>query len=131
MQERLEQQKAELTDRVNKIKADITSGLEADSKEQAAQLENQEVLDALANEGIAELAKITAALQGLEVLTGTDVGGAGCRRRLVDGERRYLEEQCCPQEAAEPPGQGRSCFGSSKNAHIRNIYYHLDILATH
>lgn len=59
---KLLQHKAELTDRVSKIKADVTGGLEADSKEQAAQLENQEVLDALANEATAELELIGAAL---------------------------------------------------------------------
>ena len=62
----LEQRKAELDERVAKIKADITGGLEADSKEQAAQLENQEVLDALANEGVHEISMITAALRRLD-----------------------------------------------------------------
>ncbi len=60
---RLEAQKAELAARVGKIKKDIAGGLEADSAEQASQLENQEVLDALANEGVAELAQVNAALQ--------------------------------------------------------------------
>lgn len=60
---RLEAQKAELATRVGKIKHDIASGLEADSAEQASQLENQEVLDALANEGLTELAQVNAALQ--------------------------------------------------------------------
>ena len=63
---RLLQQKAELAERVSKIKADVTGGLEADSKEQAAQLENQEVLDALANEATAELELISAALLRLD-----------------------------------------------------------------
>ena len=62
----LEQKKAELHERVAKIKADITGGLEADSKEQAAQLENQEVLDALANEGVHEISLITAALRKMD-----------------------------------------------------------------
>jgi len=63
LRKQLEQRKVELGERVNNIKADITGGLEADSKEQAAQLENQEVLDALAIEGTAELTKISDALQ--------------------------------------------------------------------
>jgi len=66
MRDKLTAQKAELTERVNKIKADIARGLEADSAEQAAQLENQEVLDALANEGNAEIGKISAALQRMD-----------------------------------------------------------------
>jgi RNA polymerase-binding protein DksA len=62
----LKQHKAELTERVDKIKADVTGGLEADSKEQAVQLENHEVLDALAIEATEELVKINAALQRME-----------------------------------------------------------------
>jgi DnaK suppressor protein len=62
----LEQKKTELSDRVSKIKADVGRGLEADSKEQAAQLENQEVLDGLANGAISEIAKISAALKRME-----------------------------------------------------------------
>jgi RNA polymerase-binding protein DksA len=62
----LEQQKNELTDRVNRIKADITGGLEADSKEQAGQLENKEVLDELGNEAREELTLINSALQRMD-----------------------------------------------------------------
>jgi len=58
----LEARKAELAERISKIKADVTRGLDADSKEQATQLENQEVLDALGNEGLEEIAKIDAVL---------------------------------------------------------------------
>ena len=63
---RLEQQKIELTTRVSSIKADVGRGLEADSKEQAVQLENKEVLDALGNEATSELEKISAALQRMD-----------------------------------------------------------------
>ena len=66
LRDQLQQHKAELTERVNKIKADIGRGLDADSKEQAAQLENQEVLDALANEATEELARINAAMQRMD-----------------------------------------------------------------
>lgn len=81
----LEQKKAELHERVAKIKADITGGLEADSKEQAAQLENQEVLDALANDGVQEISKITAALRRMDEGTFgicTECGGAIGEGRL-------------------------------------------------
>ena len=72
---KLLQEKAELSERLNKIKADVTGGLEADSKEQAAQLENQEVLDALANEATEQLQLITQALQRMEEGTyGTCIG---------------------------------------------------------
>jgi RNA polymerase-binding transcription factor DksA len=66
LREQLEQQKAELTRRVDKIKADIAGGLEADSKEQAGQLENKDVLDALAIEATHEIAEINASLRRLE-----------------------------------------------------------------
>ena len=82
----LEARRAELNERVDKIKADIGKGLEADSKEQAAQLENQEVLDALANEAVDELAKISAALKRLDDGTYgicTDCGSEIDSRRLA------------------------------------------------
>jgi DnaK suppressor protein len=66
IRQQLELQKAEFTERIDKIKADVIGGLEADSKEQAMQLENHEVLDALANEATTELAKINTALQRIE-----------------------------------------------------------------
>jgi DnaK suppressor protein len=66
LRERLEQQKIELTERVSKIKADVGRGLDPNSKEQAVQLENKEVLDALGNEATSELAKIGAALQRMD-----------------------------------------------------------------
>lgn len=58
----LEQQKEELSRRIDAIKADIGRGLDADSKEQAGQLENKDVLDALAIEATEELAEVKAAL---------------------------------------------------------------------
>jgi DnaK suppressor protein len=64
--EQLMQQKAELLERVDKIKADIGKGLDADSKEQVIQLENGEVLDALGNEATAEISRISLALQSLD-----------------------------------------------------------------
>lgn len=62
----LDERKAELSERIARIKADIARGLDPDSKEQATQLENQEVLDALANEATEELAKVNAALQRIQ-----------------------------------------------------------------
>jgi RNA polymerase-binding protein DksA len=64
--EQLEKQKTELADRVSKIKADIGSGLEADSAEQATQLENRDVLTALVREGEEELVQIKAALRRMD-----------------------------------------------------------------
>ena len=62
----LEQKKKELTVRLEKINANLRRGYEADSKERAKQLEDNEVVDALGNEAREELKKITSAMQRLE-----------------------------------------------------------------
>lgn len=62
----LEAKKQELTARLERINANLRRGYEADSKERAKQLEDNEVVDALGNEAREELAKISAALQRLE-----------------------------------------------------------------
>ena len=62
----LESKKQELTIRLEKIHANLRRGYEADSKERAKQLEDNEVVDALGNEARTELAKISAALQRME-----------------------------------------------------------------
>ncbi|MDH5455983.1 MAG: TraR/DksA family transcriptional regulator [Gammaproteobacteria bacterium] len=67
----LEEKKTELTTRLERINANLRRGYEADSKERAKQLEDNEVVDALGNEAREELAKISAALQRL----GTDEYG--------------------------------------------------------
>lgn len=61
----LETKKAELTKRLDRINANLRRGYEADSKERAKQLEDNEVVDALGNEAREELVKISAALQRL------------------------------------------------------------------
>ena len=61
--DRLEQKKAELSDRVTKIEADIGKGLDADLEEQATQLENQEVLADLVKEAQGQLPQINSALE--------------------------------------------------------------------
>lgn len=62
----LETKKSELTARLERIGANLRRGYEADSKERAKQLEDNEVVDALGNEAREELAKISAAIQRLE-----------------------------------------------------------------
>jgi RNA polymerase-binding protein DksA len=63
---KLEEKKKELTERLERISANLRRGYEADSKERAKQQEDNEVVDALGNEARAELAKISAALQRLD-----------------------------------------------------------------
>ena len=62
----LERKKTELTTRLERINANLRRGYEADSKERAKQLEDNEVVDALGNEAREELKKISAAMQRLD-----------------------------------------------------------------
>jgi len=62
----LMQKKQELTERLGRISANLRRGYEADSKERAKELEDNEVVDALGNEARTEIAKISAALQRLD-----------------------------------------------------------------
>ncbi len=58
----LEDKKRELQGRLERITANVRRGYEADSKERAKQMEDNEVVDALGNEARAELTKVSAAL---------------------------------------------------------------------
>jgi RNA polymerase-binding protein DksA len=62
----LNQKKEELTTRLSKITANLRRGYEADSKERAKQLEDNEVVDALGNEARTEIVKISAALKRMD-----------------------------------------------------------------
>ena len=66
LRQALEAKKQELTIRLDRIHANLRRGYEADSKERAKQLEDNEVVDALGNEAREELAKISAAMRRLE-----------------------------------------------------------------
>ncbi len=63
---KLHHKKQELTERLSRISANLRRGYEADSKERAKQLEDNEVVDALGNEARAEIAKISAALRRMD-----------------------------------------------------------------
>lgn len=56
----------ELSERLERIKENVTGGHSADSQEQAQELENAEVVDALGNETRLELNKIAKALDQLK-----------------------------------------------------------------
>lgn len=62
----LDAKKSELEARLERIKANVRRGYDADSKERAQEFENREVVDALGNEARRELAKISAALMRME-----------------------------------------------------------------
>jgi len=62
----LTRKKSELSERLERISKNLRRGYEADSKERAKQLEDNEVVDALGNEAREEISKITAALQRID-----------------------------------------------------------------
>ena len=62
LRQKLEDKKRELQARLERITANLRRGYEADSKERAKQMEDDEVVDALGNEARTELLKISAAL---------------------------------------------------------------------
>lgn len=66
LRERLEKKKSELSDRLERITANLRRGLETDSKERAVQLEDSEVIDALGNEARAELVKVSQAIRSMD-----------------------------------------------------------------
>ena len=66
LREHLERKKHELTTRLERITANLRRGVEADSKERAKQMEDNEVVDALGNEARVELTKISAALMRMD-----------------------------------------------------------------
>jgi len=66
IQEQLLAKQAELTRRLERLKENLTAGRSADSQEQAQELENAEVVDALGNEARSEISKIAKALDQIK-----------------------------------------------------------------
>jgi len=66
LREQLDQTKAELTVRLERITENLRRGYHPDSKERAKELEDSEVVDALGNEARAEIRNISAALQRMD-----------------------------------------------------------------
>ena len=58
--------KRELSERLERINANLRRTYNSDSKEMAKELEDSEVVDALGNEALEEIAKISAALIRLD-----------------------------------------------------------------
>src|SRR5688500_20198334 len=56
----------ELARRLERLKANLTAGRSADSQEQAQELENAEVVDALGNEARSEISRIAKALDQIK-----------------------------------------------------------------
>lgn len=56
----------ELAKRLERLKENLTGGRSADSQEQAQELENSEVVDALGNEARTELSRVARALDQMK-----------------------------------------------------------------
>ena len=66
IQSQLLAKQAELARRLERIKENLTAGRSADSQEQAQELENAEVVDALGNEARTEISRIAKALEQIK-----------------------------------------------------------------
>jgi len=66
IQELLMAKREELANRLERIKGNLIGGHSADAQEQAQELENAEVADALGNEARLELSKIARALEQIK-----------------------------------------------------------------
>jgi RNA polymerase-binding protein DksA len=66
LRELMLEKRDELTLRLARLKENLTSGHSADSQEQAQELENAEVVDALGNEVRLELSQIAKALEQMK-----------------------------------------------------------------
>jgi RNA polymerase-binding protein DksA len=66
LRHRLLQKRRELSARLERIRANLQRGLDADSAERAKQLEDSEVVDALGNDARMELRQIAATLRRMD-----------------------------------------------------------------
>lgn len=69
IQAQLLAKQSELVRRLERLKENLTGGRSADSQEQAQELENAEVVDALGNEARIEISKIAKALEQIKKRT--------------------------------------------------------------
>ena len=85
---------AELVRRLARLKENLTSGRSADSQEQAQELENAEVVDALGNEARAEITKIARALEQIKNQTYGICADCGERIPMARLEASPFADRC-------------------------------------
>jgi RNA polymerase-binding transcription factor len=85
---------AELSSRLENIKSNITRGRSADSQEQAQELENAEVVDALGNEARHELTLIAKALDQIKQGTYGSCMDCGCQIAAARLHAQPFAERC-------------------------------------
>lgn len=103
IREQLLRKQEELNVRLSNIKSNITRGRSADSQEQAQELENAEVVDALGNEATLELRLIAKALDQIKNGTYGDCVDCGKNIPLARLQAYPFAERCidCATAAEE------------------------------
>jgi RNA polymerase-binding protein DksA len=94
IREELLAKQAELVTRLERLKENLTSGRSADSQEQAQELENAEVVDALGNEARTEIAKIARALEQIKNGTYGTCGDCGETIPMARLEAQPFADRC-------------------------------------
>ena len=94
IREKLFAKRQELSRRLENIKSNITRGQSADSQEQAQELENAEVVDALGNEARLELNLISKALD--QIKNGTYGSCVDCGKAIAPArlDAQPFAERC-------------------------------------
>ncbi len=97
----------ELTARLERLKDNLTSGRSADSQEQAQELENAEVVDALGNEARLELSKIAIALEQMKTDTYGECVNCGEEIPLARLKAYLFADRCIRCATAEEQRSAR------------------------
>jgi DnaK suppressor protein len=84
----------ELARRLERLKENLTAGRSADSQEQAQELENAEVVDALGNEARSEISKIARALDQIKNNTYGICGDCGETIPMARLEAHPFADRC-------------------------------------
>ena len=108
IQARLIEKQDELVRRLERLKENLTAGRSADSQEQAQELENAEVVDALGNEARAEISRIAKALDQIKNETYGICGDCGETIPMARLEAHPFADRCIRcATAAETTHRGR------------------------
>jgi RNA polymerase-binding protein DksA len=91
----------ELTVRLARLKSNLTEGRSADSQEQAQELENAEVVDALGNEARLELTRIAKALDQIKNDTFGDCADCGEKIPMARLQAYPFADRCIRCATAE------------------------------
>jgi DnaK suppressor protein len=105
--EQLIARRGELADRLSRIKENLTSGRSADSQEQAQELENAEVVDALGNEARIELSRVARALDQIKNGTYGTCVTCGDTIPLARLNAQPFADRCIRCATAQETGEAR------------------------